>query len=104
MGKDEESEQLQLSVKRLTPDPWKEAAEKYKENQTVRGKVIKKEPYGAFVRLQKGLDALLHISKIPPGVKIEVGEEIDCVVEKLDLENRRISLTLLPKEKPVGYK
>ena len=102
--KDRESGQLQLSVKQLTPDPWKEVAERYKEGQAVKGRVVKKEVYGVFVRLREGLDALLHVSKIPPEVEIGIGEEIECVIEKIDVENRRISLTLLPKRKPVGYK
>ena len=104
IGKDEDSGQFQLSVKHLTPDPWEKVAKKYKENQTVTGKVIKKEPYGAFIRLAEGLDALLHISKIPPDTKIEVGDKLKCIIESVDVEKRRISLTLLPKEKPVGYK
>ena len=104
IGKDEDSGQFQLSVKQLTPDPWEKVAKKYKENQTVTGKVIKKEPYGAFIRLAEGLDALLHISKIPPDTKIEVKDKIKCIIESVDVEKRRISLTLLPKEKPVGYK
>lgn len=104
IDKDEESQQFQLSVKQLTPDPWEKAAKEYKENQAVAGKVIKKEPYGAFVRLEEGLDALLHISKIPPDTAIEVGEELNCIIESIEPEKRRISLTLLPTEKPVGYK
>ena len=104
IGKEDGVGQFQLSVKQLTPDPWDKVAKKYKENQTVSGKVIKKEPYGVFVRLGKGLDALLHVSKIPPDTSVKVGDKLKCIIESVDIEKRRISLTLLPKEKPVGYK
>lgn len=104
IGKEEKSGQFQLSVKQLTPDPWEKVAKKYKENQAVSGKVIKKEPYGAFIRLEEGLDALLHISKIPPDTSVKVGGKLKCIIESVDIGKRRISLTLLPKEKPVGYK
>lgn len=104
IGREDQIGQLQLSVKQLTPDPWEKVAKKYKENQSVAGRVIKKEPYGAFIRLEEGLDALLHISKIPPDTVVKVGDKLKCIVESVDTEKRRISLTLLPKEKPVGYK
>lgn len=104
IGKDGKTGQFQLSVKQLTSDPWEKVAKKYKENQAVTGEVIKKEPYGAFIRLGEGLDALLHISKIPPNTSVKIGEKLKCIIESVDIGKRRISLTLLPKEKPVGYK
>jgi small subunit ribosomal protein S1 len=55
---------VSLSIKRLLPDPWQEAASKYKVGEIVEGQVTKTNKYGAFVRIDKDLDGLVHISEI----------------------------------------
>jgi small subunit ribosomal protein S1 len=104
IGKEKEAGRFQLSVKQLVADPWANASQRYSPNQEVEGKVIKSEAFGVFVRLGEGIDGLLHISKIPPDTTFKVGDKIKCVIETVESDKRRISLTLLPKEKPVGYK
>jgi len=104
IGKDIGGERLSLSIKQVTADPWQARAEKFPEESTISGKVIRLAAYGAFIELEEGFEGLLHISKIPPSMKIDVGDKIDCFVEKIEPEKRRISLGLVLKEKPVGYK
>jgi len=104
IGKDEESVRLSFSIKQTTGDPWQEKVKKYAPESVVSGKVIRLVSYGAVVEIEEGLEGLLHISRIPPETKIEVGEKIDCFVEKIEAEKRRISLGLVLKEKPIGYK
>lgn len=95
---------LNLSIKRLLPDPWKNILDRYPLESTVKGKITRIVPYGAFVQIEPGIEGLLHISKIPAGEEQKEGEQISCVIESIDEAKRKISLTLIPKEKPVGYR
>lgn len=104
MGINEEAGKLNLSIKQLLPDPWQQVAEKYVKDQTVHGKISKIMAYGAFVDLEPGISGLIHISKLPPDTELEEGQEVECTVESVDSATRRISLSLMLHEKPVGYK
>jgi small subunit ribosomal protein S1 len=104
LGIDEASGKLNLSVKRLKPDPWEEIEKKYPSGKKVKGKVTRVAPFGVFVVLEPGIEGLLHISKIPAGEEPEVGKSIEVFVEQVDLEHRRMSLGMVLKEVPVGYK
>lgn len=95
---------LNLSVKRLTPDPWKNILDRYPLESVVSGQVTRIAPYGVFVQIEPGIEGLLHISKLSSGEEPRVGEKIECMVEHIDPVRRKISLTLVPKEKPVGYR
>ncbi len=98
-------DRLQFSIKRLNPDPWEEIEEKYPEEEQFKGEVVRKASFGALVQLEPGIEGLIHISKIPPDVELEVGQEVQCYVETLDKENRRLSLGLvLTGEKIPIYK
>ena len=98
-------DRLQFSIKRLNPDPWEGIEEKYPEEEQFKGEVVRKASFGALVRLEPGIEGLIHISKIPPDVDLEVGQEVQVYVESLDKENRRLSLGLvLTGEKIPIYK
>lgn len=101
---DKEMGRLNLSIKQMTSDPWKKAKEKYELGKKVKGKVTGLAPFGAFVNFEPGIDGLLPISKIPVDFNINIGDKIDVEVESLDSENRRMSLSLVLRKKPVGYK
>lgn len=104
LGVDESTGRINLSVKQLLSDPWKKLGEKYSKEQTIAGKVTRITPYGAFVNLEPGIDGLVHISKIPPDKSVNVGDVLDCTIESIDEKGRRISLDLVLKEKPIGYR
>ncbi len=104
IGVDEKSSRLNLSVKQLTGDPWKETAKKYPEGSKVKGEITRLAAFGAFVNLASGVDGLIHISKIPTDKEFKVGQKIECFVEQVDLPHRRMSLSLALTQKPVGYK
>lgn len=104
IGKEDSTGKLNLSIKQLTPDPWQKLVKKYSLEQQIEGKVTKISSFGAFVELEKGLEGLIHVSKIPAGVEMKEGEKITCVVEGIDNQKRKISLSLVLKEKPVGYR
>jgi ribosomal protein S1 len=95
---------LNLSIKRLTPDPWKNILDRYPIDSHVTGKVVRMAPYGAFIQLEPGIEGLLHVSKITAGEEPKVGATIECIVENTDTVRRKMSLTLVPTEKPVGYR
>jgi len=99
-----EEGKLNLSVKRLTPDPWKNILDRYPIDSTLSGEVVRQAPYGYFIRLEPGIEGLLHISKVTTGDEPKVGENINCMIENIDTVKRKISLTLVLKEKPVGYR
>lgn len=95
---------LALSAKQAQEDPWVKALEKYQKDAKVLGTVTKITEYGVFVQLEKGIEGLVHITKIPPGQKYEIGNEVNVYVEDVDTSARKISLGLVLTSKPVGYK
>lgn len=101
---DKISSKLNLSIKQLTPDPWQELIKKYSSDQEVSGQVSRVSSFGIFVKLEKGLEGLIHISKIPPDLELKLGEKVSCIIEGIDNQKRKISLALILKEKPVGYR
>jgi len=54
--------------------------------------------------LDKGVEGLIHISRVPAEKSIKEGDKLDCFVESIDIGNRKMSLGLVLKAKPVGYK
>lgn len=101
---DQKSGRLNLSIKKLTPDPFDKLSKLFSQEKPVKGKVVKLADFGVFVRLEDGIEGLIHVSKIPPGKIFQVGEEAECLIESIDSQKRKISLSPLLKEKPVGYK
>lgn len=104
LGIDEDSGKLNLSIKQLTKDPWLDLVEKYPLDKKTKGKVTRLASFGAFVELEPGVEGLIHISKIPADFDIKVGKKVEVYVEAVEPEKRRMSLGLVLKEKPVGYK
>jgi len=101
---DEKSGRLNFSIKQLKTDPWKKVKKKYPVVAKIKGEVVKLAPFGAFVRLEPGVEGLIHLSKIPVEKSLKVGDKVDCYVESIGEESRRMSLGLVLKEKPVDYK
>lgn len=95
---------LNLSLKRLTKDPWEDIEKKYPKDKEVEGVVVKKEKYGFFVRLEPGIEGLIHVSKLAGNENFESGQKIKVFLEKINKKNRRMSLILPQKEKPVTYR
>lgn len=100
-------ERIALTRKFPDENPWKDAETKYAVGTTVNGKVARMTDFGAFVELEKGIDALLHVSQISrdhvnkPSDVLTVGQDIEAKVVDLDVENHKISLSmkaLLPEE------
>ncbi|MBT3250044.1 MAG: S1 RNA-binding domain-containing protein [Candidatus Pacebacteria bacterium] len=104
LGVDEKTNKLNLSVKQLSDDPWKEIDKGYPVGTTLTGTVTRVEPFGVFVNVEDGVDGLIHASKLSPDVVYEKGIEVTITVESVDPERRRMSLSPILTEVPVGYK
>ena len=102
--KNADNYKLNLSMKRLTPDPWIGVEEKYPKDKQFEGELIRKEKYGFIIRLTEGIEGLIHVSKIGGSENLEIGTKVKVYIEKVDVRNRRISLILVSKEKPVAYR
>ena len=97
---DLDRERVSLSLKATQEDPWQVFARTHAIGQVTPGKVTKLVPFGAFVRVADGIEGLVHISELS-GKHVElaeqvvsVGEEVFVKVIDIDLERRRISLSL----------
>ncbi|MDQ3008448.1 MAG: S1 RNA-binding domain-containing protein [bacterium] len=104
LGIDEQTGKLNLSLKQLTDDPWKSIDERYSVGTTFTGRVSRVEPFGVFINVEAGVDGLIHSSKLTPDVTLEKDEEVTVSVESVDPEQRRMSLSMVLTEVPVGYK
>ncbi|MCA9371852.1 S1 RNA-binding domain-containing protein [Candidatus Woesebacteria bacterium] len=95
---------LNLSIKRLQSDPWKDIQKRYPKDKEHKGEVIRKERYGYFVRLEPGVEGLIHISKLTGEENINIGDTVGVFIERINTKERRISLVLPQREKPIFYR
>jgi small subunit ribosomal protein S1 len=97
---DMDRERVSLSLKATQEDPWQQFARTHQIGQVVPGKVTKLVPFGAFVRVDEGIEGLVHISELAerhveiPEQVVQVNDDIFVKVIDIDLERRRISLSL----------
>ncbi len=98
--KDIEGTKIALSLKFEDSNPWKDAAGKYAVGNEVTGKVARMTDFGAFVELEVGVDALLHVSQISkehiekPSDVLTVGQEITAKIVDFNEEDKKISLSI----------
>lgn len=95
---------LALSIKQAMKDPWSEVEKKFKVEDKVTGKVVRISDFGYFVELLPGVEGLIHITQVPPSVKLTVGSEVKCTVEEVNIKDKRIALGLVLTSIPLGYK
>jgi small subunit ribosomal protein S1 len=103
-----DGEKLSLSIKQLTKDPWEEIAERYPVGKKVSGTVVRFAEYGAFLKLEKDINGLVHLSelahhKVTDAAEVlTIGQKIEAQVINIDVDERRIGLSikaLLPIDK-----
>ncbi|WP_055554315.1 30S ribosomal protein S1 [Streptomyces sp. NBRC 110028] len=105
---DMDRERVSLSLKATQEDPWQQFARTHQIGQVVPGKVTKLVPFGAFVRVDEGIEGLVHISELAerhveiPEQVVQVNDEIFVKVIDIDLERRRISLSLKQANEAFG--
>jgi small subunit ribosomal protein S1 len=103
---DPETERVSLGFKQKGDDPWTLVDKKYPIGSRVRGRVVSLVDYGAFVEIEEGVEGLIHVSEmswtkkvVNPAKILEVGDEVEAIVSELDMDQRRISLSLRQTER-----
>ncbi|WP_257450635.1 S1 RNA-binding domain-containing protein [Archangium lipolyticum] len=102
--KAKQKERITLSMRARQEDPFKTALAEIKEGDRLQGKVVRLQPFGAFVELRPGVDGLVHISALSerriahPRDVVQVGESIWVQVEKIDANDKRIGLRRITEE------
>jgi len=97
---DREKAKISLGLKQMRNNPWSNINEKYPEGSIVKGKVVRIAPFGAFVQLEDGVDALVHISQLANQRVnrvediVKVGDEVSAKVIECKPEEKRISLSI----------
>ncbi len=97
---DLERERISLSLKATQQDPWQEFANNHRVGELVYGRVTKLVPFGAFLQVGEGIEGLVHISEMAahhvdlPEQVVTPGEELWVKIIDLDLQRRRISLSI----------
>jgi len=101
-----EAKRISLSLKQTSPNPWEKLKEKYPEGTIVKGVVRNITNFGVFVGIEEGIDGLIHVSDISwkhrvshPSEYFKKGQEVEAVVEKVDVENEKFSLSVKKMEK-----
>jgi len=99
VGVDKEHEKISLGLKQKTSSPWEDVEHRYPIGARVKGKVVNVMNYGVFVRLEDGIEGLVHISEMSwtrrlahPGEMVNLGDEIDVIVLNVNREKQEISL------------
>ncbi len=102
---DREKEKIALGLKQKEASPWEEIEKKYPVNSRVKGTVVNLMSYGAFVRLEDGIEGLVHISEMSwtrrvnhPNEVVQPGQEVDVVVLEIDKNKQEISLGMKQTE------
>jgi small subunit ribosomal protein S1 len=96
-----ETRRLSLSLRATEPNPWEQLAEKFHIGDRITGTVRNLTDFGAFVEIEDGIDGLIHVSDMSwgrrvkhPSEVLKKGDEVQAVLTAIDVENRRISLSI----------
>ncbi|MHC4110158.1 MAG: 30S ribosomal protein S1 [Planctomycetota bacterium] len=105
IGVDKEHEKISLGLKQKTASPWEDVENRYPIGARVKGKVVNVMNYGAFIRLEDGIEGLVHISEMSwtrrlahPGEMLNLDDEIEIVVLNVNREKQEISLGIKQTE------
>lgn len=97
---DKENKRLKLIYDKKGPDPWEKVEEKYKVSDVISVKVLHFVPFGAFVKIEKGIEGLIHISQIcerriaKPEDVLKIGQKVNAKIISIDKENKKIELSI----------
>lgn len=96
----QEKKKISLTMKFAEDNPWNDADKKYAVGNVVEGRVARMTEFGAFIELEVGVDALLHVSQISekhvekPKDVLKIGQKITAKITELDLDGKKISLSI----------
>jgi small subunit ribosomal protein S1 len=102
---DKDSERIALGLKQKTPSPWQTIETRYQPGMKVQGEVVNVMSYGAFVKLEEGVEGLVHVSEMSwtrrvnhPNEIVNVGDVVDVVVLNVNAQKQEISLGMKQTE------
>ena len=106
LGIDKEKEKIALGLKQKTENPWQSVEEKYPIGSKIKGQVVNIMTYGAFVKLETGIEGLVHISEMSwtrrinhPSEIAAIGDSVEAIVLNINKEKEEISLSIKQVEK-----
>jgi len=96
---DKERKKIALSIKRAEIDPWMTVEQRYTPGQIVTGTVTKIAPFGAFARIENGIEGLIHVTEIYPPTNdaklvIKEGQEVQVRILRIESDRRRLGLSM----------
>jgi len=95
---DKEKKKIALSIKRAEVDPWTTVEQRYTPGQVVNGVVTKIAPFGAFARIEDGIEGLIHQSELTPGMDpkqaLHEGQQLQLRILRIEADRRRLGLSL----------
>ncbi len=100
LGVDVQNERFSLGIKQVTPDPWERIAERYPVGSKVKGEVTSVPDFGVFVRLEEGIEGLIHASQLStertdkPSSLFKVGDSAEAEVIHVDAHEKKIGLSI----------
>jgi small subunit ribosomal protein S1 len=101
---DKEKKKIALSIKRAEVDPWTTVEKRYQIGQLVKGVVTKIAPFGAFARIEDGVEGLIHLSELLPGqdpkTALHEGQELTLRILRIESERRRLGLSVRQAVEP----
>jgi small subunit ribosomal protein S1 len=99
---DKEKKKIALSIKRAEVDPWTTVEQRYRPGQVVTGVVTKIAPFGAFARIEDGIEGLIHQSELTPGMdpktNLHEGQQLQLRILRIEADRRRLGLSLRQAE------
>jgi small subunit ribosomal protein S1 len=100
---DRDTRKIALSLRRALEDPWDRVDDDHPVNSIVMGEVLKQAQFGVFVRLDEGIEGLVHNAEIAPNDRrlLQEGQRIAFRVLSIDRERRRLRLVPIPEDEPV---
>src|SRR5438874_2989221 len=101
---DKEKKKIALSIKRAEVDPWTTVEQRYTPGQVVTGVITKIAPFGAFARIEDGIEGLIHLSELTPGMDpkqtLHEGVPLQLRILRIDADRRRLGLSLRQADEP----
>ncbi len=98
---DQSNRRISLGIKQIEPNPWETLQERYGIGTRIKGRVRNLTDFGAFIEIEEGIDGLVHVSDISwtkrikhPSEALKKNQEVEAVITAIDVDNRRLSLSI----------
>jgi small subunit ribosomal protein S1 len=104
IGTDAKAKRIDLSIKRLTEDPFTKFGEKYPIDSKLKGTVSRIDDGNVYVSIEEGIEGVIRKEKVPMNSTFEEGQTVNVIISEIDTRRHRILLSPVLLEKPIGYR